>query len=209
MCVALAQSNVGQWRIREQAVRDQPVAGAAVAAGKIVFDDSEVVDRGVREVWGPGAFANSPDVWRGRLEPVVDTHVAPSVELDPGLLEADPGRVGCAPYGHEDVAAFDPSLAGCRARQDRHLLSRPTVHAERLGPDETFDALGAQDPLHFTGDVGIFLAEKLRPLLDDRHATAEATVRLAEFETDIASAEHDQVWRHVVEFERLDAGERG
>src|SRR5262249_31563236 len=45
-------------------------------------------------------------------------------------------------------------------------------------------------------------------MLDDRHATAEATVRLAEFETDIASAEHDQVWRHVVEFQRFDAGER-
>jgi len=30
-------------------------------------------------------------------------------------------------------------------------------------------------------DVGIFLAEKLRTLLDDRHATTEATVRLAEF----------------------------
>src|SRR2546425_12037431 len=73
---------------------------------------------------------------------------------------------------------------------------------------ETFDAFGAQDPLHFTGDVGIFLAEKLRAMLDDRHATAEATVRLAEFETDIASAEHDQVWRHVVDFQPFDAGER-
>src|SRR5262245_9456389 len=209
MCVALAQSNVGQWRIREQAVRDQPIARAAVAAGKIVFDDPEVVDRGVCEVWGPGAFADSPDVRRGRLEPVVDTPVAPSVELDPGLLEADPGRVGCAPYGDKDVAAFDPLLAGRRAHQNRDVLSRPTVHTERLGPDETFDALGTEDPLHFTGDVGIFLAEKLRPLLDDRHATAEATVRLAEFETDIASAWHSQGWRHVVEFQRLDAGERG
>src|SRR4029450_6219126 len=39
-------------------------------------------------------------------------------------------------------------------------------------------------------------------------ATAKATVRLAEFDTDIASAQHDQVWRHVVEFQRFDAGER-
>src|SRR5215510_11334353 len=93
-------------------------------------------------------------------------------------------------------------------RQERDVLSRPTVHTERLGPDETFDAFGAQDPLHFTGNVGIFPPEKLWAILDDRHATAEATVRLAEFEADVASAEHDQVWRHVVEFQRLDAGER-
>src|SRR5262245_58689178 len=180
MCVAFAQSNVGQWRIREHAVGDQPVASAAVAAGKIVFDDPEVVDRGVGEVWRPGAFADGPDVRRGRLEPVVDTYVAPSVELDAGVLEADPGRVGSAPYGDEEVASFDPLLAGGRADQDRDVLARPTVHTEQPGIDEAVDVFGAQEPLHFTGDVGILLAEKLPAILDDRHAAAEATVRLAE-----------------------------
>src|SRR5262245_29215979 len=199
---------MGQRRVREHAVRDQPGARAAVAAGKIVFDDPEVVDRGVRELWGPGAFADGPDVRHARLEPIVHTHVAPSVELDAGLIEADPGRVGRAAYGDEDVATFDPSLPGRGAHQDRDVLARATVHAEYLGRDQTLDALGAQHPLHLTGDVVVLPGEQLRAILDDRQATAEATVRLAEFEAYISSADHDQVWWYVVEFQRFDAGER-
>src|SRR5262245_22812523 len=160
------------------------------------------------EVWSPRALADGPHVRRGRLEAVVDTHVASRVELDAGLLEADPDRVGCTPYGDEDVAAFDPLLAGCRTRQDRDVLSRSTVDTERLSAEETFDAFGEQDFPHLTGNVGILTAEKLRPILDDRHPTAEATIRLTEFETNVASTEHDQVWRNVVDFQRFNAGER-
>src|SRR3989441_8996922 len=54
----------------------------------------------------------------------------------------------------------------------------------------------------------VLSAEKLRPVLDDRHAASEATVRLAEFETDIAASEHDQVGRDVVELQRFDVGKR-
>src|SRR5262245_4946920 len=141
----------------------------------------------MREVRGPGAFADRPDALGRRLEPVVDTHVASRVELDARLLEAEPTRIGCTPDGDEEAAAFDALRAGGRARQDRDLLSRPTVHAKRLGPEETFDAFGTEDLLHFTGDVGIFLAEQLGTLLDDCHATAEAAVRLAELEADVTS----------------------
>jgi len=42
--------------------------------------------------------------------------------------------------------------------------------------------------------------------MDDRHAAAEATVCLAEFETDITTDEHDQMWRHAVELQRFDIG---
>src|SRR5262249_44850702 len=120
----------------------------------------------------------------------------------------DPGRVGCTPYRDEDVTAFDALLAGCRAREDRDVLSRPTVHTERLGSEETFDAFGTEDPLHFTGDVGIFAAEKPRTIVDNRHATSKARGRLAKFEADITSAEYDEGRRPVVESQRFDAGER-
>ena len=42
-------------------------------------------------------------------------------------------------------------------------------------------------------DVGVLAAHQLRPMLDDRHAAAEAAVSLGEFETDIAAAEYDQM----------------
>src|SRR5206468_3524710 len=51
-------------------------------------------------------------------------------------------------------------------------------------------------------------AHKLRPMLDDRHAATEATVRLGQFETDIATPEYDQMWRQVVEIQSLNIGER-
>src|SRR5262245_47182188 len=53
MRLTLAQADVGQRRIREHAVRNQSIVRGAVAAGQIVLDDPEVVDRGMREVRGP------------------------------------------------------------------------------------------------------------------------------------------------------------
>jgi len=134
-------------------------------------------------VWGPGAFADSPDVRRGRLEPVVDTHVAPSVELDADLLEADPGRVGRPPRRRRGcrLPSIRCSPAAVRTRTVTSF-SRSTVHTEHLGPDKTFDTFGTHNPLHFTGDVGILLAEKLRGhVWMTVTRTAERRVRLTEF----------------------------
>jgi len=44
LCFALAQPDASQWRLSEHAVRDQPIARAAVPSGKIVPDDPKVVD---------------------------------------------------------------------------------------------------------------------------------------------------------------------
>ena len=77
-----------------------------------------------------------------------------------------------------------------------------------LGRQQEFDAFVAEDPLHLLGDVGILPAHELRPGLDDRHAAAEATIGLRQFEADIAAAEHDQMRRQVVELQRLDMRER-
>src|SRR5882672_2580259 len=206
--VPLAQSNVGQRRVREDAVGDQPIACGAVAAGEILFDDPEVVDGCVRELRATSALSDGPDVGCRRLQPLGDAHVATIVQLDAGLLETDPGGVRRAPHRDEDVAALDPLLPGRGAHCERHVLSGSAVHAERLSRHETFDAFVAENPLHLVRNVAILLAEKLWPMLDDRHAAAEATVRLAEFETDITTAEHDQMWRHVVELQRFDIGKR-
>src|SRR5882724_13129587 len=114
MGIALAQTDVGQRRVREDAVGDQPTARTALAAGEIVPDDPEVVDGCVREVWGPGAFADGPDVGRARVQSLVDANVATGVQLDAGVLEADPRGVRRASSRDEDVAALDPSLPGGR-----------------------------------------------------------------------------------------------
>src|SRR5262245_65874952 len=79
---------------------------------------------------------------------------------------------------------------------------------EDLGLYEKVDAFVTENPLHLLRDVGILTTHELRPTLDDRDAAPEATVRLAQFETDVAAAEHDQMRRYVVELESLDIGER-
>src|SRR3989449_11323080 len=88
-----------------------------------------------------------------------------------------------------------------RAHSDRHVLAGSPMHMEGLGRHETFDPFGAENSPHLLRNVVILSAEKLRPVLDDRHAASEATVRLTEFETDIAASEHDQVGRDVVELQ--------
>jgi hypothetical protein len=70
------------------------------------------------------------------------------------------------------------------------------------------NALVTENLLHLIRDVGILPTHELATALDDRDAAPEATVRLAQFEADVASAEHDEMRGHVVELERLDIGER-
>jgi hypothetical protein len=59
-------------RIGEHAVRYQPVAHAARAAGEVVADDAKIIDRDVRELRAASTIANCPDIGRRRLQPFVD-----------------------------------------------------------------------------------------------------------------------------------------
>src|SRR5262245_24736452 len=201
--VAFGQSDAGEWRLREHAVRNQPIPRAALRPGQIVPDDPQVVARYVRELGTPSAFPDRPDPGGTRLEPLVDTNVAPTIQLDAGHLEPDPGGVRSAPRCDQDVAALDVSLAGGRAHDQADFVPGSAVHMEDLGLYEKEDAFVTENPLHLLRDVGILTTHELRPTLDDRDAAPEATVRLAQFETDVATAEHDQMRRHVVELESL------
>ena len=53
---AFTESHVGERRVREQAVWNQPIARGALSSGQILPDDSKVVDGRVREVRATGAF---------------------------------------------------------------------------------------------------------------------------------------------------------
>jgi hypothetical protein len=54
---------MSEGRVCEHAVRNQPIARAAVAAGEIVPDDAKVILGCVRELWAAGAFADQPRHW--------------------------------------------------------------------------------------------------------------------------------------------------
>jgi hypothetical protein len=74
-------------------------------------------------------------------------------------------------------------------------------------PEHDLDALGGQDIQHLFRHIGILAGHELATRFDDRHATAEAAVGLRHFDPDIASAQHDQVRRQVIEFQCFDVRE--
>jgi hypothetical protein len=79
-------------------------------------------------------------------------------------------------------------LAGWRAYSNADFLSRPSANVEGLGRYQALDPFVTEDPLHLIRDVGILPAHQLTPGLDDRHAAAETTVSLGQFEADIGLA---------------------
>jgi hypothetical protein len=205
---AFAQPNPRERRVREHAVGNQPAARGAVPAGQIVPNDTKVVEGDVRELRAAGAFADRPDRGRARLQPFVDHDIATTVQRDTGHIEPGPGGVGSAPRGDQDIAALDGPLTRGRAHEKADIFARSPLHAERLGGHENFDAFVVKDPPYFIRDVHILMFSEPSSMLDDRHAAAEATIGLRQFETDIAAAEHDQMRRQIVELQSLDIGER-
>jgi hypothetical protein len=73
------------------------------------------------------------------------------------------------------------------------------VNPGRLNAEQDLDALGGQDTQHLFRDIGILAAHQLPTRFDDRYSAAEAAVGLRHFGPDIASAQHDQVRRQIVE----------
>ena len=65
--LALGQADMRERRVGEHHMRDQPIIGPAVTASHVVPDDPEIIDRDMRELRAPGAFADRPDAGGGRL----------------------------------------------------------------------------------------------------------------------------------------------
>ena len=104
-----------------------------------------------------------------------------------------PAVLGTRPGGGEDVAALDLLLARGRAHGQADAVAGSALHIEGLRLEEKMNALFRQNSVHFIDDVGILATHYPRPVLDDRHAAAEAAVGLCQLETDIAAAEHHQM----------------
>jgi hypothetical protein len=121
---ALVQSDACERRIGEHAERNQPVARAAVSAGQIVPNNPKVVFGHVGELRAAGAFADGPNVGRGRFQSIIHTNIAATVQLDPNFLKADAGGVGNTSGRDQDVAALDLLLAGGRAHDKADFLAR-------------------------------------------------------------------------------------
>src|SRR5215510_10733302 len=132
-CFGFAQPHARKRRVRKHAVRNQPIARAAVFAREIVLNDPEIVGGYVGELWAPGAFADRPDLGRARLQPLIHPNVATRVQLNTGFFKSNPGGVRNAPRRDQHVTTFDFSFTGPRTHEKTDILSRLAVYMQCLG----------------------------------------------------------------------------
>ena len=162
----------------------------------------------MRKLRAAGALADRPGVGCRRFQPVVNADIAVSVQLDAGFLQPNPRSVRNTPRRGQDVAALDLLVTGGCAHGQADAVARSALDIEGLRLEEKLNPFSPQNSVHFIDDVGILAGHQLRPGLDHGHAAAEAAISLRQFEADIAAAEHHQMRGCIVEFERLDMGQR-
>ena len=96
--------------------------------------------------------------------------------------------------------------AGLASERHRHAGAIP-LDRETFGIQANLDALVGEDLLHRLRDVLVFTCDQTRPHLDDGHPTAEATIHLTEFQSDVTAADHDQMLGEEVDFHHRDIGQ--
>ena len=138
----------GQWGIREHAIWNQTIAGAAISSCEIVAYDSKIVFGYVCELWTAGAFPDRPYVWRACLQSAIDADVTAPVQFDACLLESNSGGVGNAPCRDQDVAAVNVLITRGGARAKGNLVSRSPLDLEQLGSHKDLNVLGAKNAPH-------------------------------------------------------------
>ena len=99
---------------------------------EIVANDAKVVLRYMSEHRAAGAFAQSPDVRRARLQPFVHANKATHVQVDAGRVEPDARSVRNAARCDKDMAAINRLLARIRLQRNADRVSRLAFHFEKL-----------------------------------------------------------------------------
>ena len=181
-----------EWRISEQAVRDDATAwSSGCLASEVVADDAKVIEGCMRELRTSRALTERPDILRRRLEAFVDHDVSAIRQRDTHRLRAR--CPSCLVSARRRLECRFPSTvrSALRAREqlktyvssgttrDVHALRR-TTGSRCLQPQ---GCAVSRPPI--SGSSRLMSCE---PLLDDGHPAAEATVGLGEFEADVAAA---------------------
>jgi hypothetical protein len=105
-----AEPDASERGIGEHAIRNQPIAGAAISSCQIVTYDSKIVFGYVRELWTASAFPDRPYVRRACLQSVIDANVTAPVHFNARLLQSNSVGIGNAAGRDQDVAAVNALL---------------------------------------------------------------------------------------------------
>src|ERR1700688_4842220 len=108
----LGEANMCDLGIGEQARRDHAVACRSMYAGKVVANNSKIIERDMSELRTAGAFTNRPNIGSGCLELVVHLNVTSLIRLDASDFQSNSGSVGHASGRNQDGAACNCLFAG-------------------------------------------------------------------------------------------------
>ncbi len=116
--------------------------------GEVVADDSEIIQRGVRERRTPRAFADRPDIRRSGFEPVVHPHKAARSEFHAGQFQSDTRRIGRPARGDKDVAGNDRSLSPGSSHRQPDLGPGSPFRTDNLRGCNHVDSIRHQNSLY-------------------------------------------------------------
>ncbi len=189
-------SGIGEDRRRHDGVIGVP----RPAAEHVLHRDARLVLRGGRELRAGRDVAGGPDPLDVRALPVVDDDVA-AIALDARARRGSAPRCSATrPAASSTCDTRTIAIAG--SVDDRYVA----VARERLDADveNDVDPLVLERGLELVRRFGVGACRDLRPVVDDRHARAEAREDLRELEPDRPGADDEQRLRDLLELERTD-----
>ena len=133
------------------------------------------------------------------LQALVDLDIAKFIGLHPGCCKIEPIRVGFPASCNEQMRSCQSTFSGrsTHCQLDMAICSLGGTQGTCLKQD--FYAVLAQYFSDFVGHILVFACQQVCSSLDNRDLAAEAAEHLPEFQTDIATAQDQQVFRHDVE----------
>src|SRR5690348_5072930 len=133
------------------------------------------------------------------LQALVDPDIATFIGLHHGCCKIESIRVGYPASCNEQMRSCQSTFSGRRTHYQLDMAICSLGSASGICLKQDFYAVLAQYFSDFVGHIFVFAYHQVCPSLDYRDLAAEKAEHLPEFQTDIATAYDQQVFRHDVE----------
>ena len=178
-----------------------------IGVEEIVRDNLVVVIGSMRKGAAAVAVPQCPDARHVRLQLIINDDVAAVVGRDSSPVQTQVVRVGSTSHGQKNVSAhyFWRAFFACEANGDAAIAFRQR-NTFRIQPDVY--ALRLQNVAHSLGDVFVLPANQARSHFHNRNFASEAAIDLSELQTNITSADDDQMLGQEVDVHHRRVGKK-
>src|SRR5450755_623007 len=194
------EAHTPKLRIDEDGIGDETVLDTGVTVfDQVGAQNAEVVVGDVGERGWPLDIVERVDARDIGLQAVVGQNVAAFVYLDSGCGKVELFGIGRASRSDQEMRTGNDALFITALDRQCDMTIVCLAHALGGGLEENLDTILTQNLSNGLGYVLIFTSEQLGAALDDSDLAAEAAKHLPEFQTDVATAQDQQVLRHAIE----------